>query len=299
MLHATRSPAEKRDALRRALAEGTLLRFPGAFSPLVAMLVERVGFEGVYLSGAALSADLGLPDIGLTTLADVAERSHAIARVTNLPAIVDADTGFGEPLNAARTVQVLEELGLCGCHLEDQRNPKRCGHLDRKALVPPEEMERKVRAAVRARRDPRFLIVARSDARAEEGVDGLIERCRRYVDAGADAVFPEALLDAAEFERVRRAIDVPLIANMTEFGKSELLPADTLRDLGYNIVLYPVTTLRLAMHAVERGLRAIDAEGTQRGLIDAMQTRADLYDLLDYKSFEVFDRDIANFREPG
>ncbi|QDV37469.1 methylisocitrate lyase [Tautonia plasticadhaerens] len=299
MLHSRLNPQQKRRSLREGLSRGGLLRFPGAFSPLVALMIERIGFEGVYLSGAVISADLGLPDIGLTTLGEVSGRSHAIARTTNLPAIVDIDTGFGEPLNAARAVQVLEDLGLCGCHLEDQRNPKRCGHLDHKQLVPAEEMERKIRAAVSSRRDPDFLLIARTDARASEGIGGVVERCKRYVDAGADALFPEALADRSEFERVRSSFDVPLIANMTEFGKSELMTAGTLRELGYNIVLYPVTSLRLAMFAVEAGLRRVAEEGTQADLLAEMQTRSDLYELLDYGSYSEFDRDIFNFDPPG
>lgn len=295
MLHASRSPSQKRRSLRDSIAQGELLRFPGAFSPLVAMMIEQLGFEGVYVSGAVLSADLGLPDIGLTNLAEVSERSLAIARVTNLPAIVDIDTGFGEPLNVARTVQVLEDLGLCGGHLEDQRNPKRCGHLDNKQLVPLNEMERKIRAAVDARRDPDFLLIARTDARTPEGIDAAIDRARHYVDSGADAIFPEALANRSEFEAFRKAIDVPLIANMTEFGKSELIPANDLRDLGYSIVLYPVTTLRLAMFAVERGLRQIAESGTQADLIGQMQTRSELYKLLDYESYAAFDQDVFNF----
>jgi methylisocitrate lyase len=262
------------------------------------MLIERIGFEGIYLSGAVISADLGLPDIGLSTLSEVAGRSHTIARVSNLPAIVDIDTGFGEPLNAARAVQVLEDLGLCGCHLEDQRNPKRCGHLDHKQIVPAEEMERKIRASASARRDPDFLLIARTDSRASAGIDGAIDRCKRYIDAGADALFPEALANHGEFERFRAAFDVPLIANMTEFGKSELLSASALRDLGYNIVLYPVTTLRLAMFAVEAGLRRVAEEGTQEDLIGVMQTRKDLYELLDYGSYSEFDHTIFNFAPP-
>jgi methylisocitrate lyase len=298
MLHARLNPAQKRRSLRQALATGDLLRFPGAFSPLVAMQIERIGFEGIYLSGAVISADLGLPDIGLSTLGEVAGRSHAIARVSNLPAIVDIDTGFGEPLNVARTVQVLEDLGLSGCHLEDQRNPKRCGHLDHKQIVPAEEMERKIRASVSARRDPDFLLIARTDARASEGLEGAIDRCKRYIDAGADALFPEALTNLGEFERFRNAFDVPLIANMTEFGKSELLPSAALRDLGYNLVLYPVTALRLAMFAVETGLRRMAEEGTQADLIGEMQTRKELYELLDYESYSTFDQNIFNFAPP-
>jgi methylisocitrate lyase len=287
-----KSAAVKRSELRAALKSGALLRFPGAFSPLVAMSIERHRFDGVYVSGAALSADLGLPDIGLTTLDEVAERGGAIARMTNLPCIADADTGFGEALNVARTVQKLEAAGLSGCHFEDQQNPKRCGHLDGKSLVPSAEMERKIRAAVMARRDANFLIIARTDARASEGLDGALARARACVDAGADMIFPEALADEGEFEAFRKALKVPLLANMTEFGKSKLLTARQLADLGINIVIYPVTTLRLAMKAVEEGLTVLNREGTQSALLEQMQTRAELYELLRYADYQQRDGEI-------
>jgi methylisocitrate lyase len=254
--------AAKREALRAGLASGRLLRMPGAFSPLVARLVEELGFDGAYVSGAVVAADLGLPDVGLTTMTEVAQRARQIASATSLPVLADADTGFGEPLNAARTVAELDDLGLAGCHLEDQVNPKRCGHLDGKEVVPTLDMVRRLQAAVAARRDPGFLVVARSDARAVEGLDALLERARAYVDAGADMLFPEALADEREFEAVRRAVDVPLLANMTEFGKSKLLDAATLTDLGVNLVIYPVTGLRLAMAAVEDGLRRLRDDST-------------------------------------
>ena len=289
------SPSERRAALRAALASGRLLRLPGAFSPLVAKAVEDAGFDGVYVSGAALSADLGLPDVGLTTLDEVAGRGGAIARATALPALIDADTGFGEVMNVARTVQALEDAGLAGCHLEDQVNPKRCGHLDNKTLVSPESMVQRIRAAVAARRDPAFVICARTDARGPEGLEAAIARARRYVEAGADMVFPEALADEAEFAAVREALDVPLLANMTEFGKSPLLGADRLADLGFNVVIYPVTTLRLAMGAVEEGLRAIARDGTQEPLVPRMQTRARLYDLLGYAEYAALDADVYDF----
>lgn len=296
MLNAVTSAEEKRRRFAAALASGRLQRFAGAFSPLVAMLVEDTGFEGVYVSGAALSADLGLPDIGLTTLGEVAGRGQQIAAATNLPALIDADTGFGEPMNAARTVRLLEDLGLTGCHIEDQVNPKRCGHLDNKEVVGREEMVRRVAAAARARRDPNFVICARTDARASEGVEAAIERARAYVDAGATMIFPEALADEREFEAFRRALDVPILANMTEFGKSKLLDVPTLQSLGVNVVIYPVTTLRLAMGAVERGLRQLAAEGTQAGLLDQMQTRARLYEIVRYADYNAFDEGVFNFR---
>lgn len=296
MLQAPKPAAAKREDFRAALKTGKLLRFPGAFSPLVAMAIQRHGFDGVYVSGAALSADLGLPDIGLTTLTEVAGRGGAIARATDLPALIDADTGFGEALNMARTIHTLEDAGLCGCHLEDQVNPKRCGHLDNKSLVTAQVMVEKIRAAAGARRDKNFLIMARTDARASEGLDGAITRAQAYVDAGADAIFPEALGDESEFEKFRKAVKVPLLANMTEFGKSKLLTAKQLADLGMNIVIYPVTTLRLAMKAIDGGLAAIKAEGTQASVVEKMQTRSELYDLLRYEEYAKFDKDIFNFK---
>lgn len=295
LFSATVSAAGKRAALRAGLNSGRLQRYPGAFSPLVAKLVSEIGFEGVYVSGAVLSADLGLPDIGLTTLTEVAGRSAQIAAATDLPTLVDADTGFGEPMSAARTITILEDAGLAGCHLEDQVNPKRCGHLDGKAVVPATEMIKRLRAAVAARRDPNFVICARTDAAGIEGIDAAIDRAKAYADAGADLIFTEALSTPSEFERFRAAVDTPLLANMTEFGKSELVTAQQLSDIGYNMVIYPVTTLRLAMHAVEVGLREIHSAGTQAGLLDQMQHRSRLYELLRYAEYNEFDSDIFNF----
>ena len=295
MLHSSVPAAAKRSALRAGLASGKLLRFPGAFSPLSAMLIARRGFEGVYVSGAVISADLGLPDIGLTTLTEVAGRAAQIARVTALPSLVDADTGFGEPLNAARTVQVLEDAGVAGMHIEDQVNPKRCGHLDGKDVVDRGTAVRRIMAAVAARRDPSFVIAARTDAAAVHGLDDAIERAKAYADAGADLIFPEAVGGEAGFERFRAAVDVPLLANMTEFGKSKLLETRTLENLGVNVVIYPVTLLRLAMHAAETGLAEMADRGTQEGLLDRMQHRRDLYDLLDYEAYNAFDTGIHNF----
>jgi methylisocitrate lyase len=295
MLHDTTSAAGKRAAFRAGLASGKLLRFPGAFNPLSAMLIARHGFDGVYISGAVISADLGLPDIGLTTLTEVAGRAGQIARVTALPALVDADTGFGEPMNVARTVQVLEDAGVAGMHIEDQINPKRCGHLDGKDVVDRGTAVRRIKAAVAARRDPAFVIAARTDAAAVAGMDEAIDRAKAYADAGADLIFPEAMANEADFERFRAAVDVPLLANMTEFGKSKLLDAATLASLGINVVIYPVTLLRLAMHAAETGLTALTERGTQEGLLGAMQHRRDLYDLLDYPAYNTFDTSIYNF----
>ena len=297
LLGAASSAADKRAAFRTGLNSGRLQRFPGAFSPLVAKLVTEIGFEGVYVSGAVLSADLGLPDIGLTTLTEVTARGAQIAAITDLPTLIDADTGFGEPMSAARTVTLLEDAGLAGCHLEDQVNPKRCGHLDGKAVVPTAEMVKRLRAAVAARRDPNFIVCARTDAAGIEGVGAAIERAR--ADAGADLIFTEALTGPADFEQFRAAVDTPLLANMTEFGKSELLTVSQLTDIGYNVVIYPVTTLRLAMLAVEDGLREIDAKGTQSGLLDHMQHRQRLYELLRYADYSQFDDEIFNFTVKG
>lgn len=290
------SAADKRKKLRADLASGRLLRFPGAFSPLVSMLIEQIGFDGVYISGAVLSNDLGLPDIGLTTLTEVSERGRAIGRTTNLPTLIDIDTGFGEIMSAARTIREMTDLGISGCHMEDQVNPKRCGHLDNKSLVDVTEMVRKVKAASSAKTDPNFILMARTDARAGEGLEKAIARAKAYVDAGADMIFPEALQNEAEFEAFRKAIDVPLLANMTEFGKSKLLDTQTLENLGYNMVIYPVTTLRLAMKAVEDGLRHIYETGSQEQIVDQMQHRKRLYEILKYEDYNKFDLDIFNFR---
>ena len=297
MLFPELTPAEKRKNLRAALKSGKLLRFPGSWSPLVSMEIEKQGFEGVYISGSVLSNDLGYPDIGLTSLTEVALRGRQISRTTKLPTIIDIDTGFGEPMSATRTVQEMIEMGLAGCHIEDQINPKRCGHLDGKGLVGSDDMVRKVAAASRGKKlDENFLLIARTDSRATEGLDGAIARSKAYIDAGADCIFIEALENEKEFEAFRKAISVPLLANMTEFGKSKLLTYDQLSNLGYNIVIYPVTTFRLAMKATIDGLAEIKTAGTQEGLLDKMQHRKDLYALTRYDEYNSFDQNIFNFK---
>lgn len=295
LLAAATSAADKRIAFRAGLASDSIQRLPGAFNPLVAKLIQEIGFEGVYVSGAVVSAELALPDIGLTTLTEVAGRGQQIARVTDLPVLIDADTGFGEPMSAARTVTLLEDAGIAGAHFEDQVNPKRCGHLDGKAVVPVTEMMRRLRAAVAARRDRNFVICARTDAAGIEGIDSAIDRAKAYAEAGADLIFTEALHTPADFEKFRAAVDIPLLANMTEFGKSELVSAQVLDKIGYNAVIYPVSTLRLAMFAAEAGLREIFDHGTQAGLLDRMQHRSRLYELLQYERYNEFDSDIFNF----
>lgn len=296
MLFPEISPAQKRANFRAALKSNKLLRFPGSWSPLVSMAIEKEGFEGVYISGSVLSNDLGYPDIGLTSLTEVAARGRQIARTTKLPSIIDIDTGFGEPMSAARSVQEMIEMGLAGCHIEDQVNPKRCGHLDGKEIVSRDAMVQKVLAAARGKKlDENFLLIARTDSRAVEGLDKAIERSKAYIDAGADCIFIEALENEREFETFRKAISVPLLANMTEFGKSKLLTYDQLSNLGYNIVIYPVTTFRLAMKATIDGLSEIKAKGTQEGLLDKMQHRKDLYTLTDYEKYNELDSSLFNF----
>lgn len=300
MLYSTVSATEKRRLFRERLAGGELLRFPGAFNPLSARLIEQKGFDGVYISGAVLSADLGLPDIGLTTLTEVAGRGQQIARMTDLPAIIDADTGFGEPMNVARTIQTLEDAGLAGTHIEDQVNPKRCGHLDGKAVVDSDTAIKRIRAAVDARRDPNFLIMARTDMRAmqdgREGLNAAIDRAKELVDAGADAIFPEAMRDLGEFEAMRSALDVPILANMTEFGKSDLFSVEQLRSAGVSIVIWPVSLLRIAMGAAGRALDTLIDEGHLTSKLGEMQHRADLYELIDYEGYNHFDTSVFDFQ---
>ncbi|MEE2969876.1 MAG: methylisocitrate lyase [Pseudomonadota bacterium] len=296
MLFGEKTATEKRAEFRKTLASGKLMQFPGAHAPLVALLIQEKGFDGVYISGAALSADLGLPDIGLTTLSEVVNRGRQIARVTDLPSMIDIDTGFGEVMNAARTIQEIEEAGIAGCHIEDQLNPKRCGHLDNKIIVSRDEMVQKIRAAADAKRDPNFLLMARTDAKASEGMEAAIDRAKAYVDAGADAIFPEAMNSGADFERFRKEFDVPLLANLTEFGKTPLLTTTQLEDLGYNMVIYPVTTMRLAMAAVEEGLDTLKQAGTQANSVGKMMTRQRLYDVIQYEDYNQFDKNLYNFK---
>lgn len=297
MMFPTLTAAEKRKNFREQLKSGKLLQFPGSFSPLVSMMIEQKGFDGVYISGSVLSNDLGYPDIGLTTLTEVAARGRQIARTTKLPAIIDADTGWGEPMNVTRTIQEFIEMGLAGCHLEDQENPKRCGHLDNKSVVEAPQMIKKIKAAVNGKKlDPNFLIIARTDSRASEGLDKAIDRAKAYVDAGAEMIFPEAMQNEKEFEAMRKAISVPLLANMTEFGKGKLYTKTELENLGYNLVIYPVTTLRLAMGNTSIGLDIIKSTGSQEQAVPLMQTRQQLYDLTNYEAYNSFDQSIFNFK---
>ena len=287
---------QKRKDFIGKLKSGKILRVPGAYNPLTAKLIEEIGYDAVYISGAVMSNDLGYPDIGLTTLEDVSRRSKQIARVTNLPTIVDIDTGFK---SCKKTIQTFEKNGVAAVHIEDQIERKRCGHLDNKELISRKKMEKKISQCFKAKKDKNFKIIARSDAKNVEGIDKMIDRCKSYIDAGAEIIFPEALNNEKEFEIVRKKLNAYLLANMTEFGKSKLLDYKTLENIGYNIVIYPVTTQRLAMKNVEEGLRAIFTDGHQKNILDNMQTRKRLYELVDYEKYNSLDERIYNFSTEG
>ncbi len=291
-----KKPEEKREEFDKKLKAKKILRVPGAYNPLTAKVIEEIGYDAVYVSGGVMSNDLGYPDIGLTTLQDVSSRANQIARVTNLPTIVDIDTGFK---SCKETIETFEKFGITGVHIEDQVAQKRCGHLENKELVTKEEMIQKVKECVNSKKDKNFKVIARSDAKSVEGIDKMIDRCKSYVDAGAEIIFPEALHDEKEFEKVRNSLNCYLLANMTEFGKSKLLNYKELENIGYNIVIYPVTTQRLAMKSVEDGLRAIFDDGHQNNIIDKMQTRKRLYDLVEYEKYNSLDEKIYNFNTEG
>ena len=287
---------QKREDFEKKLSSKKILRFPGAYNPLTAKLIEEIGYDGIYVSGGVMSNDLGYPDIGLTTLKEVSYRANQIARVTNLPTIVDADTGFK---SCEETVNIFEKLGITGIHIEDQISQKRCGHLDNKELISKEEMIKKIKLSINSRKDKNFKIIARTDANSVEGLDKMIERAKAYQDAGADIIFPEALLDEKEFEKVRKNLNIYLLANMTEFGKTKLFSYKQLENFGYNIVIYPVTTQRLAMKSVEEGLKDIFERGHQNNIIDKMQTRKRLYELVEYEKYNSLDKKIYNFSTDG
>jgi methylisocitrate lyase len=291
----TPSPGRK---LRDAWAAAPFA-LPGVFSPLVARMAERIGFQAVYLSGGALSAGNGVPDIGLLTLSEFVAQAQLTAQSTSLPLLCDADTGFGEALNVERTVKLFETAGVAGIHLEDQQMPKRCGHLSGKSLVEPEQMAAKIRAAVAAKRDPDFVIIARTDARGVHGFNDAVKRARLYLEAGADGIFPEALETANEFAHFAKAVPCPLLANMTEFGRSPILSVEQLGKLGYRMILFPLTAFRVAMQAAEKALKGLYRKGTQAALIPKMMTRAELYDLLGYTGYEERDRAYFGGTEEG
>ena len=291
-----KNPSEKRIELKNKLKKEKILRFPGAYNPLTAKLISEIGFEGIYISGAVMANDLGIPDIGLTTLKEVSYRAKQISKVTDLPSIVDADTGFGD---CQKTIETFENLGLSGCHIEVQIEQKRCGHLDNKEIIPLDKMVKKIKTASKSKKDKNFLIIARTDANSVEGLNKTIDRVKAYEDAGADIIFPEAMKDEKEFEQIRKNTKVNLLANMTEFGKSKLLSTNSLEKLGYNIVIYPVTTQRLAMKNVEDGLRTIFKDGHQNNIIDKMQSRKRLYELVEYEKYNTPDKKITDFKTDG
>ena len=291
-----KEPIQKRKDFTEKLKTNKILRIPGAYNPLTAKLIEEIGYDAVYVSGGVMANDLGFPDIGLTTLEDVSTRAYLISRVTNLPTIVDIDTGFK---SCKETIETFEDFGITGVHLEDQIERKRCGHLDNKELISTDAMVKKIKECVLAKKDKNFKIIARSDAKSVEGIDSMINRCKAYIDAGAEIIFPEALYDEKDFEKVRKELSCYLLANMTEFGKTKLLDYKKLEQLGYNIVIYPVTTQRLAMKNVEDGLRDIYANGHQNNIIDKMQSRKRLYELVEYEKYKNLDDKIYNFSTEG
>ena len=291
-----KNASQKRLDLVNSLKSKKLLRFPGAYNPLCAKLIAEIGFDGIYISGGVMANDLGIPDIGLTTLDHVSYRSSQISQATDLPSIVDADTGFKD---CKKTISVIESKGLSGCHIEDQVDEKRCGHLDNKEIIPVETMIKKIDTAVKARKDNNFLIIVRTDANTVEGLNKTIERVKAYEGAGADMIFPEAMKNENEFEEIRKNSKTYLLANMTEFGKSKLLKKSQLENLGYNLVIYPVTTQRLAMKNVEDGLKTIFKEGDQNNIIDKMQTRKRLYELVEYEKYNTPGKKITDFSTEG
>ena len=291
-----KNASQKRLDLVNSLKSKKLLRFPGAYNPLCAKLIAEIGFDGIYISGGVMANDLGIPDIGLTTLDHVSYRSSQISQATDLPSIVDVDTGFKD---CKKTISVIESKGLSGCHIEDQVDEKRCGHLDNKEIIPVETMIKKIDTAVKARKDNNFLIIVRTDANTVEGLNKTIERVKAYEGAGADMIFPEAMKNENEFEKIRKNSKTYLLANMTEFGKSKLLKRSQLENLGYNLVIYPVTTQRLAMKNVEDGLKTIFKEGDQNNIIDKMQTRKRLYELVEYEKYNTPGKKITDFSTEG
>ena len=276
-------PSAKRSAKLRALLDEKCVAMPGAINALSARLIEGEGFEAMYLSGAVLANSVGgLPDVGMMTLSESEAHSASIARVTSIPIVADADTGYGEADNAARTVRLLEQAGVSGIHLEDQVFPKRCGHLEGKELVPTKDFCEKIAAASGAKASADFVLIARTDARGVLGLDEAVSRAQAYVEAGADAIFPEGLRSAEEFRDFGGRVDTLLLANMTEFGTTPYLKLEDFAEMGYNMVIFPVTLQRIAMKAMESALRVIRERGTQEPSLEAMQTRQELYDLLDY-----------------
>lgn len=286
-------PSEIRRRFRERLNKGGIIVAPGVFMPAVAMLAEDLGFEAVYFSGAAYSNMLGLPDLGVFTLSELTYYLRFFTNAINIPLIVDVDTGFGEAINVVRMVRELEDVGVAAIHIEDQEMPKKCGHLAGKRVVPVDEMVKKIKAAVEARRDENFIIIARTDARDVEGFDAAVERAKVYLEAGADVIFPEALHSREEFMEFARRVKAPLLANMTEFGKTPYITVKEFEEMGYRIVIFPVTTFRYAMGMIRRALITLKNEGTQVNLLGDMMSREEIYQLIGYHNYEEWDRRIA------
>ncbi len=292
LLKMLRPPISSPGAVLRKLMSEKCVVMPGVFNSISAVSAHKAGAEALYLSGAGVTnALLGVPDIALATLTEFAQVAATVTQVAPIPVLSDADTGFGEALNVMRTVIEMERAGLAGIHLEDQISPKRCGHLDGKAVIAPEEMARKIRAAVDSKRDDSFIICARTDARGVEGLRAAIDRAKRYVDAGADAIFPEGLASEDEFEAFRAEVEGPMLANMTEFGKTPIIPASRFGEMGYQMVIYPMTGFRLMLKTLDDGYRELLQTGTQQGLLDKMRTRQELYERIDYAEYDAKDRD--------
>lgn len=287
----TVSQKELAEKFRTLVQEPGILQIPGAHDAMAGLMAKRAGFEALYLSGAAYTASRGLPDLGIVNSDEVADRAREIIRATKLPILVDIDTGFGGVLNVARTAREMEEAGVAAVQIEDQDLPKKCGHLNGKKLVTQEEMVQKIKTIKQVA--PSIVIVARTDARGVEGLDEAIARTKAYIAAGADAIFPEALQDQEEFKRFAAEIDVPLLANMTEFGKTPYYTAEEFEAMGYGMVIYPVTSMRVAAKAYERVFGLIKEQGTQKEALNDMQPRSELYDTISYDDFEALDSTIS------
>jgi methylisocitrate lyase len=285
--------------LREMMREGCVL-LPGVFNGISAKAAHAAGARALYISGAGVTnASLGVPDVALVTLSEMSAAAAGICEIAPIPVISDADTGFGETMNVARTVIEMERAGLAGIHLEDQVSPKRCGHLDGKGVISAKEMAMKVVAAVESKKDASFMIIARTDARGVEGLESAIERAKLYEAHGADGIFPEGLSSEAEFEAFRKAVSIPLLANMTEFGKTPIIPFARFNDLGYNLVIYPMTAFRVMLKAISEAYEELIATGTQAGLLDRMRTRAELYELIEYDAYSARDQRWSEQVENG
>lgn len=292
-----RPPLASPGSRLRDMMKAGIVVVPGVFNAISAVSARAAGARALYLSGAGITnAGLGVPDVALATLSEFAQTAAAVTQIAPIPVISDADTGFGDSLNVMRTVIEMERAGLAGIHLEDQISPKRCGHLEGKAVVETTHMAAKIRAAVDSKRDPNFLIIARTDARGVEGLESAVERAKAYVGAGADAIFPEGLASEAEFEAIRAAVEVPLLANMTEFGKTPIIPASRFAEMGYQIVIFPMTAFRTMLKTLDETYAELVATGTQAGMLDKMRTRVELYERIEYAEYDAKDRSWANPR---